>query len=284
MTLQPLFKIFLVIFIVVVAAGAYLSFSNKTADAPQQPTGESQIPPQTQEPTSNVTVDSPKPGETITSPVVIKGQARVFENNVSLRVKYADGRHILTDFTTALAPDIGQFGPYETTLFLPKLDNQNVILEVYWGSPKDGSDLDVVSIPLKVASLETTKVKVYFNNDRLDPEAFDCIEVFPVTREMSKTQSVAELAVIELLKGPNTGERAQNYFTSIPAFAVRLNSLKIQKGTAFADFNEWLDYEVAGSCRVQAIRSQIEQTLKQFPSIRNVIISINGRIDDILQP
>lgn len=245
---------------------------------PQNPPGLPNIPQ------TNISVDSPRSNDTIISPILVRGQARVFENNVSLRVKYSDGRPILTDFTTADAPDIGQFGQFEATLFLPKLDNKNIILEVYWTSPKDGADLDVISIPLTVASLETTKVKAYFSNDRLDPEPLDCIEAFPVTREMSKTQDIARLAIIELLKGPNAQERSQGYFTSIPMFAVRLNSLDVVEGQALADFNEWLDYEVAGSCRVQAIRSQIEQTLKQFPSIKNVVISINGRVNDILQP
>jgi len=35
---------------------------------------------------------------------------------------------------------------------------------------------------------------------------------------------------------------------------------------------------------VGSIRSQIESTLKQFPSVKQVIISVDGRTDDILQP
>jgi len=45
-----------------------------------------------------------------------------------------------------------------------------------------------------------------------------------------------------------------------------------------------IEYQMGGSCRVSAIRSQITQNLLQFPTIKNVIISVNGRTEDILQP
>jgi len=35
---------------------------------------------------------------------------------------------------------------------------------------------------------------------------------------------------------------------------------------------------------VAAIRAQIRETLKQFPTVDEVIISIDGRTEDILQP
>jgi spore germination protein GerM len=60
--------------------------------------------------------------------------------------------------------------------------------------------------------------------------------------------------------------------------------LTIEDGVAKVDFNEQLEYEVSGSCRVSAIRAQITETLKQFPTVKEVIISIDGRTEDILQP
>ena len=89
----------------------------------------------------------------------------------------------------------------------------------------------------------------------------------------------------ELFKGPTEDEKNQGFFTSIND-GVLLQSLMIgmESGTAWADFNEQLEYQVGGSCRVSAIRAQIEQTLKQFSTIKNVVISIDGRTEDILQP
>lgn len=87
----------------------------------------------------------------------------------------------------------------------------------------------------------------------------------------------------ELLQGPTKAERTEGYRTSINE-GVKIQRLTIQNGLARIDFNEILEFRVAGSCRVRSIRAQIEHTLKQFPTVREVIISINGRTEDILQP
>ena len=129
---------------------------------------------------------------------------------------------------------------------------------------------------------KTLKVKVYFNNNKLDPE-FSCNKVFPVEREITKTQAVARAALEELLKGSSEKEKVEGFFTSINP-GVKIQSLVIENGTVKVDFDEQLEFQVGGSCRVAAIRAQITQTLKQFPTVNDVIISINGRTEDILQP
>ncbi len=131
-------------------------------------------------------------------------------------------------------------------------------------------------------SSETIKVKVYFNNDRLDPE-YSCNKVFPVEREIAKTQAVAGAALEELLKGATDADKEQGFFTSINP-GVKIQKLTIENKTAKVDFDKQLEFQVGGSCRVAAIRAQITQTLKQFPTVDNVIISIDGRTEDILQP
>ena len=65
---------------------------------------------------------------------------------------------------------------------------------------------------------------------------------------------------------------------------MNVNSLIIEDDIVKVDFDEQLEYQIGGSCRVMAIRSQITGTLVQFSEINNVIISINGRTEDILQP
>ena len=129
---------------------------------------------------------------------------------------------------------------------------------------------------------ETIKVKAYFNNSKMDPE-YSCNKVFAVEREIPKTDAVARAALEELFKGLTNTEKNAGFFTSINS-GVKLQGLKIRDETAYADFDNQLEYQVGGSCRVSAIRAQITETLKQFPTIKNVVISINGRTEDILQP
>jgi len=129
---------------------------------------------------------------------------------------------------------------------------------------------------------ETIKVKAYFNNNKMDPE-YSCNKVFAVEREIPKTEAVDRAALEELLKGFTDAENNAGFFTSINS-GVKIQSLTIENDTAYVDFDEQLEYQVGGSCRVSAIRAQITQTLKQFPTVNNVVISINGRTEDILQP
>ena len=126
------------------------------------------------------------------------------------------------------------------------------------------------------------KVKVYFNNSELDPE-FSCNKVFAVEREVPRTQTVARAALNELLKGTTQNETNEGFFTSLNT-GVNIQSLTIENGTAKIDFDDRLEFQVGGSCRVSTIRTQITETLTQFPTVDNVIISINGRTEDILQP
>lgn len=137
-------------------------------------------------------------------------------------------------------------------------------------------------VKIKKSSSETTKVKIYFNNEKMDPE-FSCDKVFPIEKEIVKTEAVGRTALRELLLGPTNAEKEQGYFSSINP-GVKIQSLIIENGVATIDFDEQLEYQVGGSCRVAAIRAQITETLKQFLTVGKVIISINGRTEDILQP
>ncbi|MFA5413420.1 MAG: GerMN domain-containing protein [Patescibacteria group bacterium] len=130
---------------------------------------------------------------------------------------------------------------------------------------------------------ETMTVKVFFGNSIFDPEVLDCQKNFAVERIIPKTEAVGRAALEQLLAGPTDAEKTEGYFTSINP-GVKVQSLVVAGGIANVDFDEQLEFQVGGSCRVAAIASQIRETLKQFPTVTDVIISINGRTEDILQP
>jgi len=125
-------------------------------------------------------------------------------------------------------------------------------------------------------------VKAYFINTIQDPEV-SCDKVFPIEREVPKTEAIARAALGELLKGLTPMEKNAGFATSINQ-GVAIQSLVIENGIAKVDFSEALQKGVAGSCKVIAIRAQITQTLKQFSTVKEVIISIDGNTEDILQP
>lgn len=140
----------------------------------------------------------------------------------------------------------------------------------------------VLPVKIKQHESQTTSIKLYFNNVKMASD-YDCSKVFAVERQIPKTQAVAKASLEELFKGPTESEKSAGFSVSITP-EVKINSIRIENGTAYADFNNRLQEGIGGSCMVSAIKAQITQTLKQFDTVKNVVISIDGRTEDILQP
>lgn len=139
--------------------------------------------------------------------------------------------------------------------------------------------------------VEYNTVQVFLSNKVKDPEALYCDRTYPVERAVSRLSENRKsylgeytyLALVELINGPIGKEKENGYFSSINE-GTKIQQIIIENGVARVDFNQKLNEGVAGSCKVQAIRSQIYNTLKQFPEIKDVIISVNGNSEEILQP
>lgn len=231
----------------------------------------------------NILVFSPEPNGEVGFPLALVGEARVFESNFNYRLKDSDGATLLENFAMSQSADMGLYGPFSVEVFFPEPKGSNGTLEVFDYSAKDGSEIDKVIIPVIFKKAETATIKVFFGNRLLDPQSLDCQKVFPIERRIPKTEAMARAATEELLKGPTVDETKKGYFTSVNP-GVRIQRLVIEKRTAKIDFDETLERSVGGSCRVAAIRSEITNTLKQFSTVKSVLISINGRTEDILQP
>jgi len=238
-----------------------------------------------------IRITTPRPNQVIETPLIIEGEAWgnwYFE--ASFPIKIFDGKGNLLGTTIAQAKSnwmTEDFVPFSAELdfSFSSTEEGEIIFEKDnpSGLPKNDDQLKFPIYFKKVVAPENImKVKAYFNNDRLDPE-YSCNKVFPVEREIIKTQAVARAALEELLKGPTAREKFEGFGTSINP-EVKIQSLTINDEVAKVDFNEQLEFQAGGSCRVTAISAQIRETLKQFPTVKEVIISIDGRTEDILQP
>lgn len=92
-----------------------------------------------------ITVDNLVPGEIMPEPLLIEGQANVFENNVQYRVSDQAGQLIYTGFTTANSIDVGEFGSYEIELDMSNEPSGSYLIEVYSESAQDGTEINMVS-------------------------------------------------------------------------------------------------------------------------------------------
>lgn len=250
----------------------------------------------------NIIVDTPLPNDVVGENFAVSGRARVFDGSTPLTINPESSRGIENQFgirvsangqsiygaqaVASSAPDAGKFGEFshQVNLDASKIQGTStIILDVYDNSPKDGSEIDKVSIPLKFQSNNTVSIKVFFNNSKMDG-GNSCDNVYSLTRNMARTPAIGRAALDQLLQGPTDDEKNQGFSTSINT-GVQVQSLTIDaSSTAYVDFNEFLEQGIAGSCKVSAIRNQINQTLLQFPGIKNVVISINGNSTSTLQP
>jgi len=118
------------------------------------------------------------------------------------------------------------------------------------------------------------KIKVFFGKEE---------DILEIERTVPSTSQIARKALSELILGPTFDEKEEGYYSSINP-KTEIQDLTISNGVAYVDFSSDLEKGVAGSATVSFIRSQIEKTLTQFATVNSVVISIDGRVDDILQP
>lgn len=96
----------------------------------------------------NIIVQSPKGGDKAKSPIAIKGRARVYEATVHVVVKDSAGNQIGKVFATATAAG-PEWGDFEIQVPIDKLDTeQRGMVEVFSYSPRDGSTMNLVIIPV----------------------------------------------------------------------------------------------------------------------------------------
>jgi hypothetical protein len=97
-------------------------------------------------PPESIMILSPASGSTVTSPVRISGIAGpTFEQNLVLRVLLADGTELVESFTTIQA-ELGERGPYETELDIDLDSRENIFIQIYDTSARDGGIIHLSSI------------------------------------------------------------------------------------------------------------------------------------------
>lgn len=264
--------------IIVVLAGVLLMWQKK---------GET-LPPETE---LGIEVFLPKSNEEISSPLEIIGTVNGngwvgFEGQVgTVKLLSSEGEELSTGVLQATTEWTQLPVRFKATLDFIYLNMDAGALVFNNENPSGLPQNDrVFVLPVKITKTVggAIQVKLYFNNNEMDPE-YSCKKVFPVDRGVSETEAVARAALNELLKGPTRQEILDGFFTSINP-DVKIQKLTIENTVAKVDFDSNLEKNVGGSCRVSAIRNQITQTLLQFKTVKSVVISIDGRTEDILQP
>lgn len=237
---------------------------------------------------TSLTLKNIKSSDTLENGTELEGSVKsgwYFEGQFPVKVTDIKGNELFLTSAQAQS-DWTQDGdvPFKVTIDLPIIQDNQVIIIFQKDNPSGlVENDDSVSIRLNIsASLEQMSIKVYFPNTNYGSSQ-NCALVFPVERNVPKVTAVGKVSLEQLLEGPTDSEKSLGFYTNINS-GVEIQILSIANGVAKVDFNQQLQEGIGGSCKVQSIRAEIEQTLKQFPTVDDVVISINGQTEDILQP
>ena len=96
-----------------------------------------------------IVVESPYPGQLVTSPLTVTGFSRTFEATVVYDIVIPPSGLIVAEgFTTAEQPDVDLFGPFEFTVdFATDIAGFGAVI-VFEESAEDGSQINICEVPV----------------------------------------------------------------------------------------------------------------------------------------
>jgi hypothetical protein len=120
------------------------------------------------------------------------------------------------------------------------------------------------------------QVRAYFPRDG-NPHPRDPFNLQFVVRNVSSA-APARPALEALLTGPTAAEK-QRRLRPLDAGGLNLSTLVIKGGEARVDFVSRGGKRWAGDLSPAEFRRAVERTLKQFSTVRSVVVSVDGKTD-----
>jgi hypothetical protein len=226
--------------------------------------------------TNSICVSKAYQDSALESPFSVTGTAVAFEQQFAWKLMDANEKTIASGPANTHAPDAGIPGPFEIRQFIfsaPATATGTLVL--FESSAKDGEPIHILNISVKLPT-RTMAIKL-FGPDKDDLNRADCTKVvaYPVT--IVKTSLPIE-ASLRALFSPSVPGAGRDLVSSIS-----LVSVTVSNGVANVVIE--LQPGAGGSCLVQTQRAMIENTVKQFSSVKSVVISEKGKTPaESLQP
>lgn len=127
---------------------------------------------------------------------------------------------------------------------------------------------------------QTMKIRLYFPNTKRD--SGNCsVRVYPVTRTIPKTNAVARAALEQLFAGPTSEEKGKAFYSDFSeATKSFLISVNVKHKVAYVNLRDLTSTSSMGnfttSCGGSNFFGQVENTLKQFSSIKKAFFAMEG--------
>ncbi|MFA6369670.1 MAG: Gmad2 immunoglobulin-like domain-containing protein [Patescibacteria group bacterium] len=252
-----------------------------------------------------IVVSAPVSGEIISSPLEIKGEARgswFFEASFVVQLRDAKDNLLGQAVATASGDWMTEdFVPFSATLnFSLGTDKEGTLvfiknnpsglpensaefsLPVSFGplsdTPLEFLDLGPEELSVPSSAPQNQAVKIYYYNALLDQDEAGNLKcssagLSSVNREISPSENPIEDTINLLINGGLTpAEIEAGLSTEFPLSGFTLESAELDNGLLSLTFSDPENTTVGGSCRVNVLRSQIEETAKQFPEVARVQI------------
>ncbi len=243
------------------------------------------VPPE--EPQDNlIRLTTPKPGDTVRSPLIIEGEARgnwYFEASFPVTLLDANGNVLVQHY--AMAQDewmTTEFVPFRTELTFSAPAGEEGVLVLEKDNPSglpEHADERRIPVRFDLSNVPTRSIQLYYYNAEKDKDAAGNIQcsrdgLSAVERRIPVTQTPVQDAVRLLLKGKLTvAEKARGITTEYPLEGVALEGASLKTGTLTLAFTDPQNKTIGGACRAGILWFQIEATAKQFPEVTSVKFS-----------
>lgn len=141
---------------------------------------------------------------------------------------------------------------------------------------KQKANTDAATTTTAVTNSQKQTVDLYYYRPQSDIDSrgvLQCSEagLTPVKRKLSVSESVVEDTVAMLLQGDlRHSERRSGIITEFPLSDVRMIGVLVRDGTAIIALDDPHGWTSGGSCRANVLRSQVQRTALQFPSVSEV--------------
>lgn len=165
-------------------------------------------------------------------------------------------------------------------LYFIKTKDKDLALEVinddFTAVEVESSDLTASLLPSTSKKMMT--LKIHFPNTSMATSGADnCQEVFPVNRSVVETIAPARASLLELFNGPTEAEKELGFSTAISP-DIKIQKLTIEDRSAIVDVNTLIGEGAEDKCKEDLALREITETLKQFLTVDDVVISVDGVI------
>ncbi|MCK5357482.1 MAG: Gmad2 immunoglobulin-like domain-containing protein [Elusimicrobiales bacterium] len=111
-----------------------------------------------------IQVSNIKAGDNLVSPVIIEGTGAAFENTLTVELRNQDHETMVKEYVATKASYLGKSGTFKITLNFDFSSTKEGYVAVYEESAQDGSEVNLVEIPVIYNKIEIRKeIKVKAN-------------------------------------------------------------------------------------------------------------------------